>query len=369
MAPELQNAVHACRAIMESDSAASTDKSKKSLHAPTTIVGARGIAAPPLPDGWESAEDPASGQTYYFHLATSKVQWNPPSGAPPPPPPPPIVVEDRNVTLPGYWTKVTLAALDRDGDGQVNFDEAGEASSQRVPLSSKVRRAVQSLMDNTWKDQVTRDRKASLGKFEVVQVVRNENAKLWRDYFRARERVFQQCMQLGDRFCSQKVKTGPDAAGAELEECLGQEVLALLDDANEFYLFHGTKPSSATAICETNFCTKRAGSAVGTLYGPGLYFAECSSKSDEYAKDDDAGPYQGLYAMLLCRVTCGNCRYTDAVRPSVAKLLQDLETGEYHSVLGDREKARGTYREFVCFEADLAYPEYIIIYRRLIEDD
>lgn len=36
----------------------------------------------------------------------------------------------------------------------------------------------------------------------------------------------------------------------------------------------------------------------------------------------------------------------------------------HDSVLGDRQKARGTYREFVIFDSALAYPEYIVIYRR-----
>merc|ERR1712190_419826 len=104
---------------------------------------------------------------------------------------------------------------------------------------------------------------------------------------------------------------------------------------------HGTNPTAARAICDADFMVKKAGSTAGTLYGPGLYFAEASSKSDEYAKDDEQGLYQGLYAMLLCRVTCGQCRYTDEVRPAVTKLMQDVDSGNYHSVLGDREKQEG----------------------------
>ena len=37
---------------------------------------------------------------------------------------------------------------------------------------------------------------------------------------------------------------------------------------------------------------------------------------------------------------------------------------EYDSLLGDREKARGTFREFVVYDKDQIYPEYAIIYRR-----
>merc|ERR1712159_349010 len=83
------------------------------------------------------------------------------------------------------------------------------------------------------------------------------------------------------------------------------EKMAFHTDANEFLLFHGTKPSSAASICDDGFHVNLAGSKSGTLYGPGIYLAERSSKADEYAEDDHEGLYQGLYAMLLCRATCG----------------------------------------------------------------
>ena len=37
--------------------------------------------------------------------------------------------------------------------------------------------------------------------------------------------------------------------------------------------------------------------------------------------------------------------------------------GQYDSVLGDREKCSGTYREFIVFDDDLVYPEFIVKYR------
>jgi hypothetical protein len=38
--------------------------------------------------------------------------------------------------------------------------------------------------------------------------------------------------------------------------------------------------------------------------------------------------------------------------------------GPYHSVLGDREKCRKTYKEFVVFASDQVYPEFIVTYKR-----
>lgn len=100
------------------------------------------------------------------------------------------------------------------------------------------------------------------------------------------------------------------------------------------------------------------------MYGPGIYFAESSSKADEYAGDDEDGLYRGLYAMLLCRVSLGNPIVSKEVTPDVAKLAEELESDTVHSVLGDREAARGTFREFVIRDEHQAFPAYVIIYRR-----
>ena len=40
-------------------------------------------------------------------------------------------------------------------------------------------------------------------------------------------------------------------------------------------------------------------------FGPGAYFAEASSKCDEYASEDPSGLFAGKCALLLCRVVCG----------------------------------------------------------------
>ena len=63
-------------------------------------------------------------------------------------------------------------------------------------------------------------------------------------------------------------------------------------------------------------------------------------------------------------VSCGDWIYTDEVKPDVEALLQSIQNGQHHSILGDREKARGTYREFVVFNNDQVYPEYIVVYKR-----
>lgn len=62
------------------------------------------------------------------------------------------------VLLPRYWTKVTVGLLDKNGDGNLDFEEAGEAASQRVEVASRTRASIQAMLDQTWKNRTTRDR-------------------------------------------------------------------------------------------------------------------------------------------------------------------------------------------------------------------
>jgi len=246
------------------------------------------------------------------------------------------------VEFPAYWSV--------KAEGESAFREESDA----------IKAAVQRLLDETWKDKRTRDSKirgdrpGRMEKFEVVQVQRNENPRLWMPYFRLRAEML---AKLDD--CRKvPVKTG-------LRNCPVHRRAKLAEGINEVYLFHGTQPSAVRAICEEDFALSMAGINAGCLYGPGLYFAEASSKADEYADDDKQGIFMGLYAMLLCRVVCGNPNYSSDLVPKAQQLVDSvLADHTHHSVLGDREACRGTYREFVVFDSRQVYPEYVVIYRR-----
>jgi hypothetical protein len=49
---------------------------------------------------------------------------------------------------------------------------------------------------------------------------------------------------------------------------------------NEHYLFHGTRGDHVTAIARDGLDSRL--SSVGAQHGPGLYFAESSTKADQY---------------------------------------------------------------------------------------
>eukprot|EP00747_Dinoflagellata_sp_TGD_P035433 gnl/TRDRNA2_/TRDRNA2_137866_c2_seq2.p2 gnl/TRDRNA2_/TRDRNA2_137866_c2~~gnl/TRDRNA2_/TRDRNA2_137866_c2_seq2.p2 ORF type:complete len:284 (+),score=33.99 gnl/TRDRNA2_/TRDRNA2_137866_c2_seq2:372-1223(+) len=145
---------------------------------------------------------------------------------------------------------------------------------------------------------------------------------------------------------------------------------------NEFHLFHGTSHASAKAISKNNFDMRLAGMAAGTRFGKGLYFACNCTKSDEYAKceHNDAGcSCGGVRPLLLCRVLLGRCHYVDCEpAPAPAELERACGVGRSSvpestrcdSVFADREKAVGTFKEFVVFNTDQVYPEYVLWYTR-----
>jgi hypothetical protein len=222
---------------------------------------------------------------------------------------------------------------------------------------------------DTWKDKATIDRSAGESvprRFEVVQVLRNQNPQLWVGYWLKRE-VIRKEMGSEPHVPGNAVVV-LDPKTQSFQPTLIERSTSSLDaGCNEVFLFHGTRPSAADRICEKAFKIELAGSNRGMLYGPGLYFAESSSKSDEYAQADSDGLYQGLYATLLCRVVMGNWLYNDEVRPDEQELANNCLRGQYHSVVGDREKCRGTFREYVVYDNDQAYPEFIVIYRRIYD--
>mmetsp|Transcript_40216 Transcript_40216/g.104146 ORF Transcript_40216/g.104146 Transcript_40216/m.104146 type:complete len:159 (-) Transcript_40216:69-545(-) len=154
-----------------------------------------------------------------------------------------------------------------------------------------------------------------------------------------------------------EVKTGAGGPFAFMKE------EPLMTNCNEWFLLHGTSEQNAKLICENDFKQgKVAGTATGTLYGAGTYFAESSTKADEYAKATEADPE--IFTMLMCRVVGGRVKYTDEVEPKTEELVNACINGSYDSVVGDREKCRGTFKEFVIYASDQVYPEFIVYYKR-----
>eukprot|EP00729_Bicosta_minor_P016148 gene16148-12721_t len=213
---------------------------------------------------------------------------------------------------PPYWSAPAQASCRVSGNLQ--FKEFAETRAMFSPCMQVVNR--------TYLRVATRDRHGQplATRLKVVDVLRNENTSLWAKF------------------------------AAKRRSCRRPGKHSLAADVNEFYLFHGTSPSGVNGIFNTGFRIDLAGSAAGTAFGNGSYFAECSSKSDEYAQEDANNVMtKGRFALLLCRVVCGNMRH---VTPFDTIAHTKTKAPEHHSLLGDREAAAKTYREFIIERCD-----------------
>uniref|UniRef100_A0A672JAZ5 Poly [ADP-ribose] polymerase n=1 Tax=Salarias fasciatus TaxID=181472 RepID=A0A672JAZ5_SALFA len=134
---------------------------------------------------------------------------------------------------------------------------------------------------------------------------------------------------------------------------------------NERMLFHGSP--FINAIIHKGFDERHA--YIGGMFGAGIYFAENSSKSNQYVygigggtgcpTHKDRSCYLCHRQMLFCRVTLGK----SFLQFSAMKMAH--APPGHHSVIG-RPSVNGlAYAEYVIYRGEQAYPEYLITYQIL----
>lgn len=196
--------------------------------------------------------------------------------------------------------------------------------------------------------------------YKVRRVIRVEDSDMWSRYLKKKKDICE-ARDLSSLWHPNPAVVSDDISGKY------SDIFAPLDtDCNEMYLWHGTFVRNALSIAQNDFRIDMAGTGAGTMYGHGAYFGENCTKADEYAKDEADGYYQGIYCLLLCRVVMGRYYYTG---DRDEKAGDKVKSGEFDSVLGDRLKTANTFREFVVFNADQVYPEYIVLYSRIHQAD
>ncbi|XP_040053028.2 poly [ADP-ribose] polymerase tankyrase-1 isoform X2 [Gasterosteus aculeatus] len=132
---------------------------------------------------------------------------------------------------------------------------------------------------------------------------------------------------------------------------------------NERMLFHGSP--FINAIIHKGFDERHA--YIGGMFGAGIYFAENSSKSNQYVygigggtgcpTHKDRSCYVCHRQMLFCRVTLGK----SFLQFSAMKMAH--APPGHHSVIG-RPSVNGlAYAEYVIYRGEQAYPEYLITYQ------
>jgi len=190
--------------------------------------------------------------------------------------------------------------------------------------------------------------------FRTRRVIRVEAADMWRNYVAKRNVI-------RSRRSGEALEQMDPAPLTESVVQSRSSMFAPLDPSvNELYAFHGTFVRYALSIAENDFNIDLAGSSTGTLYGRGAYLGESITKADEYAKDEPGGYYEGVFAVLVCRVTMGKMNVT-ASDPDAGDKVKRME---YDSTCGKR-----LFRELVIYYSDQCYPEYLVLYQRVHEKD
>jgi len=242
----------------------------------------------------------------------------------------------EGMSLPPYWTIPEVIGLQK--------------CQAMTPCVQEEIQDLQDMFDRTFKRILTRDRvfeyQATTNeempyRLELVHAFRSENLPLMKRFIERRKGY------AGGTPLEAKTLGGSTFVNSRLGE-------------GEALLFHGTNPSSAVSILKTGFTLNHAGKSTGTMFGYGVYMAECSSKSDEYACDDSGGNFPGLRALLLCRCLVGN----PYIVQKAGDYIDEAKAGGCDCVLGDRETTVNTYREFIFFDEAQVLPEYAVIYKR-----
>ncbi|XP_073684338.1 poly [ADP-ribose] polymerase tankyrase-2 isoform X2 [Garra rufa] len=138
--------------------------------------------------------------------------------------------------------------------------------------------------------------------------------------------------------------------------------------SNERMLFHGSP--FVNAIIHKGFDERHA--YIGGMFGAGIYFAENSSKSNQYVYGIGGGTgcplhkdrscYMCQRHLLFCRVTLGK----SFLQFSAMKMAHSPPG--HHSVTG-RPSVNGlALAEYVIYRGEQAYPEYLITYQIIKPD-
>eukprot|EP01124_Arcella_intermedia_P028278 TRINITY_DN5714_c0_g1_i1.p1 TRINITY_DN5714_c0_g1~~TRINITY_DN5714_c0_g1_i1.p1 ORF type:complete len:333 (-),score=86.74 TRINITY_DN5714_c0_g1_i1:1092-2090(-) len=228
--------------------------------------------------------------------------------------------------------------------------------------------------------------------FNVIKIVRIQSPTLWCEYLSHKADIRKK-----------------DLSNRELQDLLHKKPLALgkdslLDEnANELYLFHATKNNFIRPIAEEGFANRVVnefiqGEPYNGMFGSGIYFAENSSQCNQYVdcpncrkgalggvkadmKELDTCQCtpedvekKGGYVMILARVLLGDthiCTFRDYQEDLYKSKC--VPPGDKDSIWAEppepqfkntNSKYGISHREFIVFEPENIYPEYLIYYLR-----
>ncbi len=128
-------------------------------------------------------------------------------------------------------------------------------------------------------------------------------------------------------------------------------------------LFHGSRPSNILGICKKGLLLRPPGAYVtGSMFGNGLYFADQSTKSSQYATSRFGGSsakYGNSYFMFVTDVSLGKIKEYEHAQTH----LQSAPTG-YNSVMGKAGSSL-VHNEFIIYDLKQQELQYLVEFETL----
>lgn len=184
---------------------------------------------------------------------------------------------------PGYWTTFHSRKTLKDWGL-----EAQNRPFIRLPIQGQDFQDVVKLVQDTWDAQHVghgRDAQGLGGlkytKVKVMRVERIENYELFHKYAVKRQELFKKALNKGGSFKSIESLKGSKGKVLTTSNIGNNSVLSneVYHEVNEHYMFHGT--CVVDKIVEQGLDCRLAGQTA--MFGQGVYCAESSTKSDQYA--------------------------------------------------------------------------------------
>ena len=297
--------------------------------------------------------------------------------------------------MPDYWEK-SIACRSPDGFAAIVLDRTGRDRSTWAALERLLQTdPVKLRQSGADRGGTTHDR------LKLACAWRLENPDLWKKYMGGVQEVMNDMKRIRQGGLTSAGGDPPLTCGVA-DDLPGD----LCGDVNEAFLMHGTNADVLINILSKGMNMGFAGTAAGAAYGEGLYLAEDAGKNDQYTKVDpqytghsyicygnmSSELHKRLYAhgvrhpgmvfyILVCRVARGHhvrtqqmgrsATSTDTGRPvfPISFRMLDMVAGvspptvRHHSLLADVSPP-ARYREFVVFQSEYIYPEYLLAYQR-----
>lgn len=194
------------------------------------------------------------------------------------------------------------------------------------------------------------------GVFEVeavrsVRVWWVENPILWTQYCNKAKEMDARSKAQGSQCAPVEPPVAPGLAEMDLPARLQPQ--SLNKSLNEVFLWHGSSKPKVDIIAEAGFDERV--SSLGGMLGGGVYFAEDSCKSGQYAEKSIASSRSHWF--VLSRVLLGRPHYTTAPMPEIRRAPDGSDSVVYTP---DHNNGLGHHREFVIYDRFQAYPEFIV---------